>query len=190
MEEPTPIANEFAATSPAATDWATTESVATGSVATGSVATGIAPDDAYAYRPDEAKAYVPPTNGPGYGGYSYPGDFSKLNTYSVLSLIFAFIFAPVGIVFGALALGLSKIPGTPRWMKTMGTVGFWLSIANVVLPLLILIPLLFFGLLASRASISPSFGGPMVCTTNPAGETVCTSSGGITTVRPLPGRVS
>jgi len=124
--------------------------------------------------------YPPPGASAQYGGYSpsgayapygTQGDYSKLNTYSILAIVFAFVFAPLGIVFGALARGLSKVPGAPPWMKTVGDVGFWLSLAFTALPFLLVIPFL----------ISAFFGGArgaQTCQTDPVtGAVVCEHGG-------------
>lgn len=105
----------------------------------------------------------------GYAPYGAQPDFSRLNTYSILALVFAFVFAPVGIVFGALARGLSKVPGAPPWMKTVGSVGFWLSLVFTALPFLIIIPLLVASLVTGGRSVNHG----IVCVTDPAGNVTC-----------------
>jgi len=133
-------------------------------------------DSALADSPPATTAVLPDDGMPtlGYAPPASVADFSQLNTYSILSLVFAFIFAPVGIVFGALALGLSKVPGAPGWMKTVGTIGFWLSIAATALPLLLIIPALLFGFIAARGAISHGNPTATVCRTDLiTGEQIC-----------------
>ena len=131
------------------------------------VASDPIPESAANYAP--AGAYGPAGGYAPYGPYGVQPDFSKLNTYSILALVFAFVFAPVGIVFGALARGLSKVPGAPPWMKTVGSVGFWLSLVFTALPFLIIIPFL----VASLVSSGRSANHGIVCVTDPAGNITC-----------------
>jgi len=105
----------------------------------------------------------------GYGHYSAPADFSKLNTYSILALVFAFVFAPLGIVFGALARPLAKAPGAPAWMKTVANAGFWISLSLTALPLLLGLTMLLTSLVVGARG----FGGSNICVTSPDGVTTC-----------------
>jgi len=141
-----------------------------GSEAAGNPAfTSVGPD--YGTQPYQTAAPYPPANGGygTYGTYGAPADFSKLNTYSILALVFAFVFAPLGIVFGALARPLAKVPGAPGWMKTVANAGFWISLALTALPVLLGLTMLLTSLVVGARS----FGGSQVCITSPDGVTTC-----------------
>ena len=142
--------------------------------------TGAAPHHTY----QAANAYPPPAGagaypayGPGYPGgpSNYGSDFSKLNTYSILAIVFAFIFAPVGIVFGALARSLSHVPGAPQWMRTVGSLGFWLSLAFTALPFLLMLFALPFILRGANHTVFPNSNpSAVVCHADPTtGAVVC-----------------
>ncbi len=67
----------------------------------------------------------------------------KYSTYAILGLIFAFVFFPLGIVFGI--LGLKEIKNDPSLKgKWMAWVGIILPIAMVVLIVLFVLLGLFF----------------------------------------------
>jgi len=53
------------------------------------------------------------------------------NVMAILSLVFAFVFAPAGIVFGAIAK--KQIRQTGQQGAGLATAGFWLSIVFTVL---------------------------------------------------------
>jgi hypothetical protein len=73
----------------------------------------------------------------------------ELNTWSVLSLIFAFLFAPLGIVFGIIAL--SQIKANPKMRgKGMAIAGIVIgSILTVIIILIIGLIALIVGSIAS-----------------------------------------
>ncbi|HEX6499634.1 MAG TPA: DUF4190 domain-containing protein [Micromonosporaceae bacterium] len=72
-------------------------------------------DQTYQQSPTSGQPYGQPTSGQPYGQqgypqqpYSYPGyavapQSSTTNTMAILALIFAFVFSPLGIVFGHIA---------------------------------------------------------------------------------------
>ncbi|MGE3284883.1 MAG: DUF4190 domain-containing protein [Pseudonocardia sp.] len=90
---------------------------------------------------------------PGYGappgqGYGYPGAYqpgyqpAATNTMAILSLIFAFVFAPAGIVFGFIAR--RQIRETGEQGDGLALAGLILSIAfTVIFVLLVVLPLIF-----------------------------------------------
>ena len=82
----------------------------------------------YGPGPGYAPGYGP---GPGYGPYApppygypgYPRPSLGTNTMSILSLIFAFVFSPLGIVFGIIALKqLKRAPQEGRGLAIAGIV--------------------------------------------------------------------
>jgi hypothetical protein len=94
-----------------------------------------------------------PYGPPGYGGYpAYPAPASQqTNTMAILSLIFAFVFAPLGIVFGFIAR--SQIKRTGEGGDGLALAGLILSIAFTLLSILALI--FFFAAFAGIASSIP-----------------------------------
>ncbi len=64
--------------------------------------------------------------------YTQPGYAPRpTNTMAVLALVMAFVFAPLGIVFGAIAR--KQIAQTGEEGSGLATAGFWLGIALTVL---------------------------------------------------------
>jgi hypothetical protein len=94
-----------------------------------------------------------PYGAPGYGGYpGYAAPASQqTNTMAILSLIFAFVFAPLGIVFGFIAR--SQIKRTGEGGDGLALAGLILSIAFTLLSILALI--FFFAAFAGIASSIP-----------------------------------
>jgi hypothetical protein len=77
-----------------------------------------------------------PYGAPGYGGYpAYAAPAAQqTNTMAILSLIFAFVFAPLGIVFGFIAR--SQIKRTGEGGDGLALAGLILSIAFTALTIL------------------------------------------------------
>jgi uncharacterized protein DUF4190 len=96
------------------------------------------------YAPQYGQA---PYGAPGYGGYpAYAAPASQqTNTMAILSLIFAFVFAPLGIVFGFIAR--SQIKRTGEGGDGLALAGLIISIAFTLLTLLAFI---FFFLVAAQ----------------------------------------
>ncbi len=69
----------------------------------------------------------------GYGAPVQPS--SKTNTMAVLSLVFAFVFSPLGIVFGV--MGRSQTRRTGERGRGMATAGMVLSIVFLVVSLIV-----------------------------------------------------
>lgn len=92
----------------------------------------------------------------GYGqppGYGYPPAAAPTNTMAILALIFAFVFAPLGIVFGFIARGQ---------IKRTGESGEGLALAGLIVggvfTLLIVAYIIFvFVILAAVAGSVPNF---------------------------------
>jgi hypothetical protein len=88
-------------------------------------------------QPYGGQPYGAPTSGQGYGpGYQqpygapgyppgYPPPAVGTNVMAILSLVFAFIFAPAAIVFGHVAK--KQIRRTGEQGETLATVGLWLG---------------------------------------------------------------
>jgi hypothetical protein len=105
-------------------------------------------------QPQYAQQYgQQPYGAPGYGGYpAYAAPASQqTNTMAILSLIFAFVFAPLGIVFGFIAR--SQIKRTGEGGDGIALAGLILSIAFTLLSVLALI--FFFAAFAGIASSIP-----------------------------------
>jgi hypothetical protein len=79
---------------------------------------------------------------------SATGSVSGTNVMAILALVFAFIFAPLGIVFGSVAK--RQIQRTGEQGAGLAKAGFWLGIVFTVLGLLWFV--LVFVVAASQAS--------------------------------------
>jgi hypothetical protein len=77
--------------------------------------------------------YVAP---PGYPYYGYPPyqPAPPTNTMAILAIIFAFVFAPLGIVFGL--IGKSEIRRTGEGGAGLATAGIWVGAVFCVLTVL------------------------------------------------------
>lgn len=83
------------------------------------------PQPGYQAPPTAGGPYGPPPGAP-YGypyGYPYPPVRQATNTLAILALVFAFVFAPAGIVMGAVAR---------RQIKRTGEDGMGLATAGLV----------------------------------------------------------
>ncbi len=76
-----------------------------------------------------------PTNTPTNAPAQHPGGaVAGTNVMAILALVFAFIFAPLGIVFGAVAK--KQIRQTGEQGEGLAKAGFWLGIIFTVLGVL------------------------------------------------------
>lgn len=101
-----------------------------------------------------AQGYAQPAQGyPGYPAQPYPPAAQPTNTMAILSLIFAFVFSPLGIVFGF--IGRNQI-------KRTGESGDGLAMAGIIIgglfTLLIVVYIIFvIVIIAAAASSIPNF---------------------------------
>ena len=102
----------------------------------------------------------PPTTGPGYPPSGRPG--GEVNTLATLSIVFAFVFAPVGAALGHVALSQIKRRGERG--RERAIVGLTISYVIIVLAVIALL----IWLLTSNASESPSLPGSATPTTTRA----------------------
>lgn len=88
-----------------------------------------------AYPPPPPGGYPPPGHGypAGFGGYGYPPPRTT-NTMAILALVCAFVFAPLGIVFGHLSLSQIKKTGEDgRALAIAGLIiGYLLTVLTTV----------------------------------------------------------
>lgn len=66
-----------------------------------------------------------------------PGPASRVNTFATVSIIAAIVVAPVGIVFGILAL--RQIRQTGERGRSLALAGLWIGIAVTVLYVLVIV---------------------------------------------------
>lgn len=109
------------------------------STAYGQVPAGQAPDGppAYGQAPDGPPAYGPPVQGPP-SAYGQPWDqpaAARTNVLAILSLVFAFVFSPLGIVLGFVARKQTRERGEGgRGLATAGiVVGFALLLVGLLI---------------------------------------------------------
>ena len=76
---------------------------------------------------------------------------AKTNTMAILSIVFTFIFTPMGIIFGAIAL--NQIKKTGEEGKGLALAGLIISSVTTVLGLLFIV-LMIIGAIASTSTIS------------------------------------
>jgi peptidyl-prolyl cis-trans isomerase B (cyclophilin B) len=93
---------------------------------------------AYGAPPAPPPAYPPPPPygyPPGYGYPSYPAGPRPTNTFAIISLVCAFLFAPLGILFGHLSLSQIKKTGEEgRGLAIAGLViGYLVTTATVLM---------------------------------------------------------
>ncbi len=107
-------------------------------------------------QPPYSGAAYPP---PGYAGPGYPGAYGygyvpqpPTNTMAILALIFAFVFAPAGIVLGALSL--KQIKQTGEGGHGMALAGLICGIVFTVISALLIV--LIFAVAASVTSNLPN----------------------------------
>jgi hypothetical protein len=103
-------------------------------------------------------AYPPPgaySSGPGYGGqygpgynqYPYPYPYPQMppppgtNTMAILAMVFAFVFSPLGIVFGAIAL--RQISRTQEEGRGLAIAGICVGVAFTLLIVLYIVFIIF-----------------------------------------------
>lgn len=95
----------------------------------------------------------PPT---GYGyGYGGPPPMSQrpTDTMAILGLVFAFVFAPLGLVFSIIGLQNVKRDGTNG--RGLALAGLWVSIASMALVVLFFVAYIgFFAVVLGLASTS------------------------------------
>ena len=102
----------------------------------------------HGYPPPPAGGYPPPPYGyaAGYPGYGY-GQPRTTNTMAIVALVCAFVFAPLGIVFGHLSLSQIKKTGEEgRGLALAGLIiGYLVTVLTV---LIIVIGIVFFAAVA------------------------------------------
>jgi hypothetical protein len=113
--------------------------------------------------PPSSQGYVPPltpgsppTTGPIFLPSGRPG--GEVNTFATLSIVFAFVFAPVGAALGHVAL--SQIKRSGQRGRERAIVGLTISYVIIVLAVIALV----IWLLTSNASKSPSSPGETTAT--------------------------
>ena len=92
-----------------------------------------APSSGQPYPPQfgdagKGQQYAQPYGGQPYGGQQYPPQYAPpatTNTMAILALVFAFIFAPAGIVLGHVAK--KQIRQTGEQGEGLATAGLWLG---------------------------------------------------------------
>ncbi|MFG1929978.1 DUF4190 domain-containing protein [Mycobacterium sp. NPDC048908] len=102
---------------------------------------------------------APPTTGPVFPAPGRPA--GEVNTFATLSIVFAFVFAPVGAVLGHVAL--SQIKRRGQRGRERAIIGLTISYVLIVLAVIALV----IWLLMSDASKPPSSPGPTTATTTP-----------------------
>ena len=102
------------------------------------------PDPAGRHDPTTPYGQTPPPFGPATTSYGYPppqygpaayGYRRQTNLMAILSLVFAFVFAPAGIVLGHVA---------KRQLKTSGEEGDELATAGLIVSYVLVIPAVLF----------------------------------------------
>lgn len=94
------------------------------------------PDQGYATQGYAAQGYAAQGYAPAQGsgapaGYAPPGAGPSLNTMAILALVFAFVIAPLGIVFGV--IGRNQIRRTGEGGRGLATAGMVIGIVFTVL---------------------------------------------------------
>ena len=93
---------------------------------------------------------MPPVNNVNNGNFQGP---RSTNTMAILSLVFAFIFAPLGIVFGA--IGLNQIKKSGEEGKGLAIAGLVTSSVFTLIGLLYIVFIVI--AIIAAASSSPSY---------------------------------
>jgi len=96
----------------------------------------------------------PMPTAPGYPpayGYGYPPQ-PQTSTYAILALVFAFVFSPLGIVFGVMGRKEIDQSGGMKTGRGLATAGMWIGIVSMVLVALYFI--LIIGLIAGSTSFN------------------------------------
>ena len=94
------------------------------------------------YDHPEQGYYADPAPGPGYAptapaGYGYPDPPQKTNVMAVLGLVFAFLFAPLGVVFSAIGLSQTRRRGEKG--RGLALAGLIIAVLAVVLEVLVVV---------------------------------------------------
>ncbi len=95
--------------------------------------------DPYGTRPPPGQpVYGPPAGQPGQPAYGQPPPaIPGTNVMAILALVFAFVFAPLGIVFGV--IGRKQIDRTGESGRGLATAGLVLGIIFTVISILAVI---------------------------------------------------
>lgn len=104
------------------------------------------PPPPYGAYPPPYGAYPPPPYGYPYGGYPPP---TQTNTLAIAALVCAFVFAPLGIVFGHISL--SQIKKTGEEGRGLALAGLIISYLVCVLTVLVVVLSMLFVLAVGRS---------------------------------------
>ena len=135
----------------------------------------------YPQQPQYPQYQQPPMD-PNYGYQQYPGQYpqypqqQKTNTLAILALVFAFIFAPAGLILGIVAK--NQIKKTGENGKGLATAAIIISIIPIVLVVSLLIlsvvfSTLVFGSIKDNISQSTYCSQAFSCVDNYDGTETC-----------------